>query len=77
MDFKCFLAAESVRGNNTPCLYTTNNGEFFEAGRILYMAFKAATGHRFDSPKIGNEIVVVSFRSWIVLDYLTMTVHIF
>ena len=75
-DFKCFLAAESESGTDTPCLYTENNGKFLEAGCKGNIFCKATIEHSGYEPKGGIAMLVVSLQSCIAFDHFTITVQI-
>ena len=50
-------------------------GNFWKQKRPGTWISKLPTGQRGEEPNSGSEIVVVSLRSRMVLDHLTMTVH--
>ena len=69
ISFKCFLAVESVNGEECVGLGRRKRGESSCAGYRWNINFKALIGHKEEAPKSGIAIVAKFFLSWIVLDH--------
>ena len=61
MSLRCLRATESVRGTKIWALGMTNRGSLSDTGYKLFIASRAAIGHKGECPNKGIEIVTISF----------------